>query len=194
MKNTNQPFDTVPQLASDEPSKVQLPVTEEVNDAFTYLVPAQTKAMVGTEDTHVAALRFNEVLNSIALPSWVTQEEVPALKQSIASMLEAMAPQDEFEVLLIQQMICAHFASIGSFRNAWRDSLSIEVRDLYLKHAKSMSDLYSNLLAKLDKHRRRGGHEVKVTYVHVDDGGQAIVGDVDASPSRGAKPHNPLSS
>lgn len=54
-------------------------------------------------------------------------------------------------------------------------------RDLNLKHAAKLLGIYERQMAALDKHRGRGEQSVTVKYVHVGQGGQAIVGNVSQS-------------
>jgi hypothetical protein len=53
-----------------------------------------------------------------------------------------------------------------------------EGREQNLKHATKLMGLYERQVAALDKHRGRGQQNVTVKYIHVAEGGQAIVGNV----------------
>ena len=55
---------------------------------------------------------------------------------------------------------------------------TLDGRDLNLKNATKLMSLYERQVAALDKHRGRGQQKVTVKYVHVSEGGQAIVGNV----------------
>ncbi|KHA53892.1 hypothetical protein Z947_4213 [Sulfitobacter geojensis] len=56
-----------------------------------------------------------------------------------------------------------------------------------LKHAEKLMALYAKQLATLDKHHGKGQQKVTVEHVHVEAGGQAIVGNVETG-QRGKKP------
>ena len=55
---------------------------------------------------------------------------------------------------------------------------TLDGRDLNLKNATKLMSLYERQVAALDKHHGRGQQKVTVKYVHVSEGGQAIVGNV----------------
>lgn len=134
---------------------------------------------IGTDDVPVSDLRCNEIYDTVHAAPWMTQEDAPAIRRNVRLMLQDMGPRDEIEVQIVQHIIAAHFATMASFRAAWQNSPDINVRDIYLKNAARLSDLHTKLVAALDKHRAGGKQEMKVTYVHVDQGAQAIVGDVE---------------
>ena len=48
-----------------------------------------------------------------------------------------------------------------------------------MKRSRSIS-CYADLMLALDKHRGKGQQRVTVEHVHVHEGGQAIVGNVEA--------------
>ncbi len=52
------------------------------------------------------------------------------------------------------------------------------MRELNLTHGAKFSRIYAQQVEALDKHRRKGRQTVVVEHVHVNDGGQAVVGSV----------------
>ena len=83
--------------------------------------------------------------------------------------------------MLAVQMVGAHEAAMECLRRAMLGNQSPEGRDLNLKHAAKLMGIYERQVAALDKHRGRGQQNVTVKYVHVAEGGQAIVGNVTGS-------------
>ena len=63
-------------------------------------------------------------------------------------------------------------------------ALSFRSRDLDFEFGAKLADICTEQVEALDKHRRKGQQTVVVEHVHVNDGGQAIVGNVSAG--RGA--------
>ena len=82
------------------------------------------------------------------------------------------------ETMLAMQMIGAHEAAMECLRRAMLADQTWEGRDLNLKHAVRLMSVYERQVAALDKHRGKGQQNVTVKYVHVAEGGQAIVGNV----------------
>jgi hypothetical protein len=92
--------------------------------------------------------------------------------------LSGIKPKDSVEIMLGMQMIGAHEAAIECLRRAMLTDQTWEGRDLNLKHAVRLMSVYERQVAALDKHRGGGQQNVTVKYVHVAEGGQAIVGNV----------------
>ena len=57
---------------------------------------------------------------------------------------------------------------------------TLEGRQDNLRQAAKLSRVYADLMLALDKHRGKGQQRVTVEHVHVYEGGQAIVGTVQA--------------
>lgn len=111
-----------------------------------------------------------------------------------AGCLYGIKPQDEFEGMVATQMIAAHNAAMDCFRRAGFPEQYLEARNMYLNQANKLLRTYSTLLATLDKHRGKGQQKVTVEHVHVHEGGQAIVGNVEGKQpggenKNGVQPH-----
>jgi hypothetical protein len=68
-----------------------------------------------------------------------------------------------------------------------------EARHENLNQANKLSRTYATLLDALNRHRGKGQQKVTVEHVHVHEGGQAIVGNVEAgggvAPKHEEQPH-----
>jgi len=109
-------------------------------------------------------------------------EEGLGLEKALQALgtLCTMQPRDEFERMLMVQMIGCHEASVECFERASVPGQYPEAMDLFLKNAARLSSTFVNLMRSLDKHRAKGHQKVIVEHVHVESGGQAIVGNVEA--------------
>tara|TARA_R110000803_G_scaffold176711_1_gene239098 strand:+ start:4090 stop:4725 length:636 start_codon:yes stop_codon:yes gene_type:complete len=96
------------------------------------------------------------------------------------AMMDELKPSDGPEAMLAAQMVAVHVAAMQCFSRAMLDGQSFLTRDLNLKHGAKLSRIYAQQVEALDKHRRKGQQTVVVEHVHVNDGGQAIVGNVSA--------------
>src|SRR5262245_29779600 len=65
------------------------------------------------------------------------------------------------------------------YRRAMHGEQSFEGRRENLNQANKLSRTYSTLLETLNRHRGKGQQKVTVEHVHVHEGGQAIVGNVE---------------
>lgn len=59
--------------------------------------------------------------------------------------------------------------------------LTFEGRNLNLMHASKLLTIYARQMDALNKHRGKGQQKVTVEHVHVEAGGQAVVGHVNAA-------------
>ena len=57
-------------------------------------------------------------------------------------------------------------------------ALSFRSRDLDFEYGAKLAGIFAQQVEALDKHRRKGQQTVFVEHVHINDGGQAIVGSV----------------
>src|SRR5213080_4136932 len=69
-----------------------------------------------------------------------------------------------------------------SARHAWRTN--VRGRRENLSQANKLSRTYATLLEALNRHRGKGQQKVTVEHVHVHEGGQAIVGNVEGGGTR----------
>ena len=60
---------------------------------------------------------------------------------------------------------------------------SSEVADSAVNRATKLSRNFIALIEALNKHRGKGGQKMTVEHVHVNDGGQAVIGNVEGGGS-----------
>ena len=103
---------------------------------------------------------------------------------------------DGVEGMIAAQMVALHNASMECFRRAMIPEQPAQFRTDNLGAGnRKASRACADLLGALDKHRGKGGEQrVTVEHVHVNSGGQAIVGAVatgGAGSEAAAQPHAP---
>lgn len=94
------------------------------------------------------------------------------------SMLDELEPKGGGESMLAAQMVAIHGAAMTCLSRANLSGQSFEGRDLNLRHAERLTRIYAQHFETLAKNRRNGQQKVIVKHVHVNEGGQAIVGNV----------------
>jgi hypothetical protein len=92
--------------------------------------------------------------------------------------LIGIAPRDELEGMLAAQMLACHNAAMECYRRAINHEQTIEQSNFNLTQANRLSRTYASLLEALNRHRGKGQQKMTVEHVHVHEGGQAIVGNV----------------
>jgi len=92
------------------------------------------------------------------------------------AMIEAAAPKDEIEGALAVQMACTHTAAMAVL--AKLDSASERQVAVIGSAAARLLRAYATQVEVL-RRLRHGGHQyLRVEHVHVNDGGQAVIGNV----------------
>lgn len=101
-----------------------------------------------------------------------------AATNEMLAMLYELDPQDGVEGLLCNQMIACQkwIAKCGNYASNLENSF--EVRTMYLDKMTKMMGLFTKQVETLGKYRNKGKQTVTVQHVTVNDGGQAIVGNV----------------
>jgi hypothetical protein len=108
-------------------------------------------------------------------------ESAQAQKQYTATLdlLIGVDPKDELEGMLAAQLLASHNAAMECYRRAMLSQQTFEGRRENLNQANKLSRTHATLLEALNRHRGKGQQKVTVEHVHVHEGGQAIVGNVE---------------
>lgn len=132
---------------------------------------------------HVVA---NQVVN--ALKMHADAQEWERHKVGAISSLVGINPKDELEGMLAAQLVASHNAAMECYRRAMLGQQTFEGRRENLSQASRLSRTHAALLEALNRHRGKG-HQQRVTVEHVtvNQGGQAIVGNV-THPGGGSAP------
>jgi hypothetical protein len=80
--------------------------------------------------------------------------------------------------MLAAQLLASHNAAMECYRRAMIAEQTLEGRKETLGQANKLCRTHATLLEALNRHRGKGQQKVTVEHVHVDNGGQAIVGHV----------------
>jgi hypothetical protein len=157
------------------PKSLEIPLRAPNDPAL----KGEFKRIGGSKEDTFNTLLLNQVANTL----WVAHSDTETRSKQImaaASAMIAAKPADELEGMLAAQMVAAHAAVMECYRRAMIPDQTFAGRESSLKHAAKLSRVYADLLLALDKHRGKGQQRVTVEHVHVHQGGQAIVGTVQA--------------
>jgi hypothetical protein len=151
----------------------------------------QTCSPVSQQDTKDWEMRLNTALGTLS-PDFVRASllQLQAAARSpygtisetainaALAMVEAAAPRDEIEGALAVQMACCHAAAmavLGKMDSAFGSERRIAAFGSTAARLMKVFTMQVEVLRRL----RHGGHQfVRVEHVHVNDGGQAIIGNV----------------
>ena len=114
-------------------------------------------------------------LQSAARSPYGTVSEM-AINAALA-MVEAAAPRDEIEAALAVQMACTHTAAMAVLANI--DRLGTERRIAAFGSTAARLMKVFTMQVEVLRRLRHGGHQfVRVEHIHVNDGGQAVIGNI----------------
>ena len=93
------------------------------------------------------------------------------------AQIAGIEPRDSIEAMLATQMVAVHRATIIAARQL-RGSQTISQQDSNSNMLNKLTRTFAAQVETLKRHRSRGDQKVIVEHVTVNDGGQAIVGQV----------------
>lgn len=134
----------------------------------------------GLTDSKAQLRLLNRLLVSLKT---LNGEQPTDTVEAVMALVTAIHPKDAVEGMLAAQMIATHEHAMECLRRAMNEGQTFEGRDLNLKHATKLLQLYVRQVEALDKHRGKGQQKITVEHVTVEAGGQAIVGTVEAGPT-----------
>ena len=152
----------------DEPTKVDVAIWSLV-----------LQAVGGSKSDEWNNTIANQAFNALWL-AHSTDETRHQQFSAILAVLIGIGPKDELEGMLAAQLIACHSVSMECYRRAMLGQQTFEGRRENLSQANKLSRTYATLLESLNRHRGKGAQKVTVEHVHVHEGGQAIVGNVEA--------------
>jgi hypothetical protein len=140
--------------------------------------------ITGSRTTEVADRTFIQVANALVWPKPKGGAD-DLLRRAIASISE-LAPQNATEAMLATQMIAVHEAALMFLHQATVADQYVAVIDANVLRATRLMRVFGEQLEAMQRLRGKSGQQrVTVEHVHVNDGGQAIVGSVSTKAPRG---------
>jgi hypothetical protein len=169
---------------SKKPAKSE-PKVRVVNPAGS--MQGKLKSIGGSQFDDWNNILANQTIQTL----WVfkNSDEQQVIKQQNAAIaaLAGIGPKDEIEGMIAAQLVACHNATMECHRRAMHPEQTFEGRRENLSQANKLSRTYATLLESLNRHRGKGQQKVTVEHVHVHEGGQAIVGNVE-TPGGGFTP------
>jgi hypothetical protein len=98
--------------------------------------------------------------------------------ETVAVSISNIAPTDMIEGQMAVQMTMLHFAALECLYEASRPEVRHERKNDHLKQAAKISKAYASMADALNRHRGKGKSEQQITVIHINDGAQAVIGNV----------------
>lgn len=160
------------------------PIEKKLRPAHELIPDEQARRAFQVETKEEAQARIQEIASLLWHHESASQEEINISIVRAIEHFNSLAPRDGAEGMLAKQMVATYFAAIECMRRAAIPNQYSQARDQELNQAAKLMSLYARQLDTLDKHRGKGQQKVTVEHVYVAQGGQAIVGHIDAGSGR----------
>lgn len=105
------------------------------------------------------------------------------------SVVKGVEPRDQIEAMLAAQMAAVHSASM-TFARRLAQAGNVVQQEAAERIFTKMARTFAAQVAALKDYRSKGEQKVTVQHVHVSEGGQAVIGNVNAA-SRGSAQRKP---
>lgn len=112
---------------------------------------------------------------------WTLPEEMrnedEYIKAALA-MLHGIEPADELEGMLVAQMVAVHLITMNMSGRVMVDGQTIDAVTAGVNRMSKLMRTFTNQMEALQRYRGKGKQTIQVQHVQVNDGGQAVVGNV----------------
>ncbi len=140
-----------------------------------------TKETTGTQKLKLDRQMTMQVVEALWFPEGTSEMNKLARAASALLLVRGIKPEDDIERMLATQMVGTHSAAMECLRRAMIQGQTFEGRDQNLRHGAKLLSIYARQMDALNKHRGKGQQKVTVEHVHVEAGGQAVVGHVETA-------------
>jgi hypothetical protein len=141
-----------------------------IQDADSMATYAQMFETTGTSDLSTGGRLITQAYRS--------QAESVAKWSTVAHLMHEIAPQDGLEGMLAAQMVAAHNMAMEFTRRAMLKDQTMDSVDRNINRATKMMSVFTRQTEALQKLRTKGQQRITVQHVQVNQGGQAVIGDI----------------
>jgi hypothetical protein len=135
----------------------------------------------GTASSAFVGASLQHLIAAARLPNSGISEI--AVNASLA-FIEGAKPRDEIECALVIQMACTHSAAMAVLNRLGGAAGDRTVAAMASAAARLLR-AYATQVEALRRLRNGGSQTVRVEHVHVNEGGQAVIGNVNSIPGSG---------
>ena len=164
-----------------DPATINMPIEAQ------YLDDGNIGAVISCDNNHQCmGLPFVELENTLNLLTRICKarkgsigkEELLTKLNASFSILTGMKPKDSIEAMMITQMIAVHEMVLLASERALLTEQPDEFVEQNVNRATKLCRTYALLAEALNKYRTKGQQKITVQHVNVNDGGQAVIGDI----------------
>ena len=140
---------------------------------------------MGTHNLDLTTNIINQVIRVCSSGNKEPEAITNKANASMAAILE-IDPQDSTELMLAAQMVTVHNLTMEMSRRALLvEDQTEDAVNFNINRTTKLMRTYMAQMEALNKYRNKGKQQITVQHVNVNDGGQAIVGDVNQGGGNG---------
>lgn len=158
----------VPKIKKLDPGRLELESNHP--ESLTLFKDAVRQATGLIDDTAASSLLLQATLTPGSL------SRLPDACNTVLALLYGISPKDTLEGMLAVQMVTVHMLAMKHTEWSASDKDTSAEQSKNVGEAVKLMNLFTRQLEALSKHRNKGRQRVTVEHVHVNEGGQAIVG------------------
>jgi hypothetical protein len=163
-------------LVSEENQPPVLTRNEETGLTQAHVGPNHLK-LFGTENKNILRTIIHQIDCLSRVKDEGEESELLRSKSMLAAVTE-VNPSDTTELMLATQMVAVHELAIEMPKRALIRDQSVESVDRNVNRITKLMRKYTTQMEALNRYRTKGQQKITVQHVKVENGGQAIVGDV----------------
>ena len=153
----------------------------EIQENDKELVAVQMMESFGTPDEEFQTFLLNQVMETFRgchSSEGYDESRLAEFTNNTMAILHGIAPKDEIEGMLAVQMIAVHNLAMTTMSRTMISDQTFQGRQAGVNQATKMLRTFTTQMEALKKYRSGGQQKMTVEHVHVNEGGQAIVGNV----------------
>jgi len=151
-----------------------------------YLDDGNITAVIRCVNSQCMGFPFVEIENTLNLLTRICKARKGSIgKEELLTKLNAsflifsgMKPKDSIEAMMITQMIAVHEMALSMSEKALITEQPNEFVEQNINRTTKLCRTYASLVEAFNKYRTKGQQKITVQHVNVNDGGQAVIGDV----------------
>lgn len=129
-----------------------------------------------TDDTDQAKALLSQILYALNEKE-VRDDQNQDMRNLAITLIHEAAPRDAFERMLVVQMVTTHIATMRAGKWLANSDMIPQTQAISTAYNK-LARTFTTQMEAIRKHRNGGKQTVTVQHVNIEDGGQAIVGNV----------------
>ena len=138
------------------------------------------------EDNNKEKVEFSVALLNQVVKAGYDNEDVQKMSDNTLVGIGGIKPKDTIEAMLAAQIMAIHNATMTNLTRAngllaSRSYKEIELGTKAFNVANKLARTYTMQMEALQRYRGKGQQKMVIEHVNVNSGGQAIIGNVEAS-------------